>query len=162
MIDQNGRIKGRVSLIDLIIVLALVALVAGILYRHAPAIQDIINPDTPLYVVIQGDGVRGFIVDAVDVGDQMFRMHDRQALGEVVAIEVLPAQGFLHHADGTASLADMEARYTINITLRGMATQRDIGYFLNGVDHMAPGREVSLHSNRVLIPNGRVISVTPA
>ena len=164
MIDAKGKIKGRVSLIDIILILAVVALAAGILYRQTPAIQDMVNPNTPFYVTIQGDGVRHFIKDAVAEGDIMFRMHDRQPLGEVVAIEVVPAQTFLHHSDGTASLATMEQRYTLNITLRSIGTVReDTGFYLiNGNDHMAPGREVSLHSNRVLIPNGRVIRVEQA
>jgi len=162
MIDNSGRIKGRISIIDIILVVAVLVLVVGFVYTQtSDRIQQVINPTEPFHVVIQGDRVRHFIIDAVSEGDIMFRLHDRQPLGTVIGIEVLPAMDYLHHSDGTATLAEVEGRYTINITLEAIGSIRDgIGYFINGVDHMSPGREVALHSNKVFIPNGRVQSVT--
>jgi len=160
MIDNSGRIKGRISIIDIILVVAVIVLVAGFIYTQmSDRISGIVRPRDNFHVVIQGDGVRHFIVDAVNIGDVMFRLHDRQPLGTIIDIEVLPAQDFLHRSDGTAVLAEMEGRYTINITLESIGTVREAGYFINGDDHLAPGREVALHSNMVFIPNGRVQSV---
>jgi len=162
MIDNKGRIKGRVSLIDIILALTVIVLVVGFVHTNfSERIQDVINPSTPFHVVIQGDRVRHFIVDAVEVGDVMFRNHDRQALGTVIAVDVEQAQDILHKADGTAVLVDHEHRYNVIITLEAVGTARSsIGYFINGNDHIAPGSEIALHSNRVFIPNGRVQSVT--
>jgi hypothetical protein len=162
MIDNSGRIKGRVSIIDIILIAAVLVLAAGFVYNQvSERLRQVINPTDEFHVVIQGDGVRHFIVDAVEIGDVMFRLRDRQPLGTVIDIEVLPAMDFLHRSDGTAVLVEMEGRYTINITLEAVGSIREgVGYFINGVDHLAPGREVALHSNKVFIPNGRVQSVT--
>jgi len=161
MIDNSGKIKGRVSIIDIILIAALVVLLAGFMYRQMSGrIGDIVRPSTPFEVIIQGEGLRHFIIDSVDVGDVMFRNHDRQPLGTVVAIDVEPSFDYLHRADGTATLAEMEGRYTIRLTLSSVGTVRaNIGYFVNGIDHLAPGGEVALISNRVFIPDGRVYSI---
>jgi len=160
VIDNSGRIKGKVSLIDIILVVAVVLLLAGFVRNTlSPHIQDIINPDTPFEVVITGSELRHFIVDSVNVGDVMFRNHDRQPLGTVTDIEIVPFQDVLHRSDGTAVLVDHEGRYTIRITLESVGTIRNVGYFINGNDHVAPGSEVSLISNRVFIPDGRVYSI---
>ena len=161
MIDKSGRILGKVSIIDIILVVAIVVLVAGFLYtQFSGRIGGIINPTTPLEVVIQGEGLRHFIVDAISEGDIIFRYHDRQALGTVVAIDVSPAMDYFHLSDGSVILAEMEQRYTVHITLASVGTIREnIGYFVNGTDHIAPGSEIALVSNRVRIPEGRVFSV---
>ena len=163
MIDNSGRIKGRVSLIDIILVAAILVLAVGFVYtRLSPRIAALVNPSEEFHVVIQSDGVRQFIVDAVEIGDIMFRQHDRQPLGRVVAIDVGPSFGYLHHPDGTASWVEREGRYALNVTLEAVgSTRENVGYFINGSDHMAPGREVILVSNRVVLFNGRVQSVTP-
>lgn len=160
MIDKNGRIKGKVSLIDAILVIAIVVLAAGFVRNQlSPRIQDILNPDTPLEVVITGSELRHFIVNSVSIGDVMFRNHDRHPLGTVTNIEITPWEDVLHRSDGTAVLVEHEGRYTIRITLAATGTVRNVGYFINGNDHVAPGSEVSLISNRVFIPDGRVYSI---
>jgi len=161
MIDNSGRIKGRVSLIDIILVAAVLLLLAGFVYTQLSGrIQTIINPTTPLEVVIQGEGLRHFIVNSVSEGDVMFRSLDRQPLGRVVDIDITPSLNYLHRSDGTAVLAEVEGRYTIRITLEATGSIReDIGYLVNGTDHLAPGSEVALVSNRVFIPDGRVFSI---
>lgn len=162
MIDNSGRVKGRVSLIDIILVAAVLVLAAGFVYtRLSPRIGALTNPTEEFHVVIQSDGVRQFIVDAVSVGDVMFRQHDRHPLGRVIAIEVGPSFGYLHRQDGTATFVEREGRYALNITLEAVgSTRENVGYFINGSDHMAPGREVILVSNKVVLFNGRVQSVT--
>jgi len=161
MIDNSGRIKGKISIIDIVLVLAVVAF-ALIFVRNyfSDHIQGIINPDTRFEVVVQGTELRHFIVNSVSVGDVMFRNHETHPLGTVTNIEIVPWQDFLHRSDGTATLVDHEGRYTIRITLDAMGTIREnVGYFINGNDHVAPGSEVSLLSNRVFIPDGRIYSI---
>ena len=161
MIDNSGRILGKISIIDIIFVVAVIVLAVGFVYtRTSGRIAGIINPTTPLEVVIQGEGLRHFIVDAISEGDIMFRHHDRQALGTVVAIDISPALDYFHLSDGSVILAEMEQRYTVHITLASVGTIREnVGYFVNGTDHIAPGSEIALVSNRVRIPEGRVFSV---
>jgi len=160
MVDNKGRIKGRISIIDIVLVAALLALLAGFVYRQIPRLQDIINPSTPLYVTIQGEGLRHFVTDAIEIGDVMFRSHVNQPLGTVVAIEIEPALDYLHRSDGTAVLAVTEERYTIRITLDAIGSiTSDRGYLVNGLDHMAVGSEIALISNRSFIPDGRVVAI---
>ena len=161
MIDKAGRIKGKVSIIDIILVVTIIVLLAGFVHtRMSERLRQIFSPSDYMEVVIQGAGLRHFNVNAVNIGDVMFRNHAQHPLGTVVGIEIVPFMNYLHHADGTASLVVSEDRYTIFITLNAVGSIREgIGYFVNGDDHIAPGSEVALISNRVFIPDGRVYSV---
>ena len=158
--DNSGRIKGRVSLVDIFLVVAFIALVAGFVHRQASGrLGDILRPSTPIELVIRGEGLRHFITDSVSVGDVMFRQHDRTAIGTVTNVEVTPFVNYLHRSDGTAELVVSEARYAIYVTLDTIGTVTERGFFINGLDHMALGGHISLVSNRVIIPDGRVFSV---
>ena len=161
MVDNKGRLFGKVSIIDIAIVVVIAAVLVGFLYRQtSDELGRIINPDTPFYVTIQGTGLRHFIIDSVDVGDVVYRRHSRQALGRVVDINVETAHDLLHRSDGTVVLAPMEGRYDIAITIEAIGSITDVGYFIGGNDHVARGSEVELVSNRVFIPTASVYHVS--
>lgn len=158
--DKNGKILNKVSIIDILIILAILAVAVGFVYRQTnQRLGQIINPDTPFYVTIQGEGLRHFITDAIDVGDVVYRRHSRQPLGRVIQIDVEAAQDILLRTDGTASLVPSEGRYNIFITLESVGSITDVGFFVGGNDHIARGSEVELVSNRVFIPTATVYFV---
>ena len=158
---SNGKLFGKVSVIDIILVAAILILAIGFIFnRTSDRIQQVIGANTPLEVIVSGEGVRQFIVDAISEGDIMFRYHDRQALGTVTRVDILPAMEYFHKPDGSVVLATMEGRYDIQIVLASVGSIREnIGYFVNGNDHIAPGSEIALISNRVRVPEGRIVSV---
>ena len=157
MIDSYGRIKGRVSIVDIVLVVAVIGLLVGFLHtRTSERIGQIWRPDTQFEIVFQIDRTRHFIADAVSEGDLMFREHDRTALGRVIKVERLPAWDYFDHRDGTVTREPMELRYTLRITIEAVGSVTERGYFINGMDHLANGSGVRLASNMVLMPTARV------
>ena len=162
MIDRQGKIRGRVSVIDIILVLVVLALVAGFVYRRAtPHITDILQGDSHFYVTFDVNRIRGSIVDdAVIIGDQVFRQHaTHQPIGTIVAVERYPATEVMMRTDGTALVATMEGRYSLRITVRSTGSITPAGYFANGNDHLAPGGEVALINSQFIFPLARVYAV---
>ena len=160
MIDDKGRVKGRISIIDIILVVALLVLSAGFAYRNlSPRLAPIVNPTDVFYVTITQTRLRHFVTDAIDVGDVVFRQHERNPIGRVTHIELRPAFDYMLKTDGTVVLAEMEDRHTIFITVEAMGSITERGFFINGNDHVAPGSHMALTSNRVFIPDGRIYSV---
>ena len=158
MIDSQGKIKGRVSIIDILIVLAVLALAAGLLYRRAtPRLQDILRPADEFYIVFEVNRIRSVIAEnSVEVGDLLFRQHERQPLGRIVAIERHPATDVMRRSDGTAIMAVMEDRYNLHITIEAVGSITPSGYFVNGIDHIATSAEIVLANNRIHFPLARV------
>jgi len=160
MIDKNGKIFGKVSIIDIIIVLAILVLGIGFVYRQtSEQLQTVLNPTDEFYIVFESNRLRGVNVDAISVGDIMFRLHDRQPMGTIIDMEVHPATETLRRSDGVAVLAEMEGRYRVVLTLESRGSITDTGYFVNGLDHIAPGSEVVLVSNRVYLPVAMVYAI---
>ncbi|MCL2362687.1 MAG: DUF4330 domain-containing protein [Defluviitaleaceae bacterium] len=161
MIDNQGRIKGRVSIIDILIVLAVVALVAGFIYRQAsPHIDAILTPDAEFQITFEVNRIRSVIAeDAIVVGEYVFRQHNRQPIGRIVSVERQPATDIMMRSDGTALLATMDDRYMLHITIEATGTVSESGIAVNGNDRMAAGTEVALINRRFIFPLARVYSV---
>jgi len=149
MIDENGRLFGRVSVIDVLIVVALVVLVGGYVFnRTSQDIQMIINPNTPIYLTVRVDGVRDFSLQAVEEGDIVFRQHERTPLGTVINVEHAPAYSLAIRTDGTALMAPMEGRYALYITIACQGSVTSTGYFVNGTLQMSVGGGLTIQSNQ--------------
>lgn len=151
MVDKNGRLFGKVSIIDIVIVFAIVVLAAGFVYnRTAQHIRQIILADTPMYVTFLVEGVRDLSLDAVSEGDIIFRQHERVPLGTVSSIRTAPAHDIMIGTDGTAIYAPIEGRYNMYVTIEGVGSITDAGFFVNGTLQLATGSRLSIQSNTLL------------
>lgn len=151
LIDEKGRFFGKISIIDIVIVLAIVVLAVGFIYnRTGQHVRQIIMADEPLYVTFLVEGVRRFSVDAVQEGDVFFRQHERVPLGTVARIETSPAHDIMVRTDGTAVFAPIEDRYNLYITLACVGSVTDTGFFINGTLQVSEGGRLSIQSNNLL------------
>jgi hypothetical protein len=151
-INEKGQLFGKLSVIDLLVTLAVVALVAGLVYKRASGeVQQIVNASTPFYMTLKAEHAREYSVNAVGEGDVFFRQNDTQRLGTVVRVDTEPAEDIMVKTDGTALLAKSEDRYSLYITLACTGNISDAGYYVNGSTHLAEGNDVRLQSNRLEI-----------
>jgi hypothetical protein len=153
VIDEKGRLFGKVSLIDVLVVLAVLGLAAGFVYRQAaPGLQQILVADDTFYVTfVTQRGVRDFSVEAVDLGDVFHLQFDRQPLGTVVGIVAEPSLDLLRRQDGTVEMVPVEGRSDLYITLEVRGSITDRGYYVNGTQRMGVGSRMRLTSNRSLL-----------
>jgi len=151
MLDEKGRLFGKISVIDFVVVLGIVVLAAGFVYnRTSQDIRQIIAANTPIYVTFVVENVRDLSFAGIEVGDTFFRQHERIPLGQVVQITQQPAYDIITATDGTASYAPIENRYNMHITILGTGSITDAGFFVNGTQQMSTGGTMALQSNRFL------------
>lgn len=152
IIDEQGRLFGRVSIIDLLIILAVIGLGLGYVYKKTSGeVQQIINADKTFYVTYACEQLREFTMNAVDEGDIFYRQYDRQPLGTVVKTDAEPAQDILYKTDGTAVLVPIEDRYAVYITLECKGSITDTGYYIYGSLPVAEGVYMAIQSNRLYL-----------
>ena len=149
--DEKGRLFGKISIIDIVVILAVIVFAAGFLYnRTAQDIRQIIAADTPIYVTFVVESVRELSFNAVSDGDVFFRQHERVPLGNVVEVTRGQAYDIIVLTDGSAVYAPMDNRYNMYITLLGTGSITDAGFFLNGTQQMSVGGGMTIQSNRFL------------
>ena len=152
IIDGKGRLFGKVSLIDIGIVLVVAVLVIGFVYRRSSEdILRIVDANDIFYITFAAESVRQMSIDAVAVGDIFYIQHDQRPLGEVVALDTVPARQIMARSDGTAVLAPVEGRYNLIITMKTSGRIRDEGFFANGTNQISIGGSKMIESNMILL-----------
>lgn len=151
-IDKNGRLGGRVSILDVCVVVLVVALSVGFVLRGGTqTAAQILNANDEFYVVLVVERVRDFSVNAVDVGDIFFE-RNAALLGEVVDTWTERFNEIVIMDDGTLVGMDNEFRYNLFVRLRAQGfVSADEGYFIGGNNHVSAGQLLQVQSNRLFV-----------
>ena len=120
LLDENGRLFGKISIVDVLVLLAAVMVVAAVYVKgHMPQTGNSALNTVVYQLLVENQP--DYVVDAIRMGDQMY---DRErstggSLGEIVHIEVTDgyAQGTL--VDGTYGMFPTEGHYNILLTIEG-------------------------------------------
>ena len=146
-LDENGRLFGRISIVDvlaiLVVVFAAVAMFTSQTRTAAPEEEEFIT------FQIEVRGVDAYLTDAVLVGDSLYDdgySSGGRGIGEITDVQVVRDPGTQLSAalmDGTLSYLEAEDTVDLLITVKGRGTRNDRNYTLNRV------YALGLNANRV-------------
>lgn len=159
MIDSKGRLFSKISVIDLLVVLVLLGLCAGLAVKlMSSETQQIVSSNTTFYTTFMVEKVRDYSVEAVSEGDIFYEQH-AQELGKVVKVWKETAYEIMKKNDGTAVYVPMEGRSNLFFTLECKGNVNSQGYFVNGNRQLAFGNDLKVKSNMILCM-GRVSHIS--
>lgn len=136
VIDHNGRLFGKISVIDVLVILVVIAL-AGALYvkNTRPHTGTSVATQTITYQVLV-EGAQSYLKDNIHVGDKVYDLTYSSGggpLGEITDIEEQPGSKLTTFTDGTMGLAGVEDGVNLLLTIQGEGLVGDKGYSLNRV-----------------------------
>ncbi len=136
VIDHNGRLFGKISVIDVLVILVVIAL-AGALYvkNTRPHTGTSVATQTITYQVLV-EGAQSYLKDNIHVGDKVYDLtysSGGSPLGEITDIEEQPGSKLTTFTDGTMGLAGVEDGVNLLLTIQGEGLVGDKGYSLNRV-----------------------------
>lgn len=133
IIDEKGRLFGKISIIDICALLALLALLAGAYYKffmvdpqHTAA-----NFDTIEYKVLMKE-VRQQSIDAVEIGAEVYDVRTDSYMGKVINKEIAPSPAMVTKADGTIVMAEKPERFDVLVTITVPGVETQFGFLANG------------------------------
>jgi hypothetical protein len=151
VIDKQGRLFGKVSVIDAALLAALVVLLAGLGYRRlSPKAVAIVAANTKFYVTLTVEKIRDFSLSAVAEGDVVYEQYGQQPFGTVVQTWSEQAKEVLKKQDGSVLLVPMEGKYNMYIVLEVKGSVSDNGYQVNGNTQISQGSDLRIQSNKVI------------
>lgn len=139
IIDRNGRLFGRISILDVAVIL-LVAVLAVALYARSNLKEQTSTSveNTPITYQMLVRGVPQYVGDALKVGDQLYdpERSTGGSLGTITDIEVTDGEKLAEFNDGTAGIVPVEDGENILLTVEGSGLVKDGSYSLNRVYDM--------------------------
>ena len=141
IMDEKGKLFGKVSIVDILIVVVVVLALAVIGVKSTkPLIQGKAGSEVVCDYTITVRGIRDLSVNAVKEGAMVFDSKDNP-IGEVVGKSVQPARGLIKKTDGTFVYAEKPDKYDMELKIKGDGVLNDAGVFLGGKYQITLGTE---------------------
>lgn len=119
--DRDGRLFGKISIIDVIVILAVVAMAAAIYVKtHKPQTGSNVAT-TQIVYQMKVDNLTDYMVDAIQVGDQIYDKERSTggSLGEIIDIQVSDGTYEAELDDGSIAIVPAQGRYNLLLTIQG-------------------------------------------
>ncbi len=147
MIDNKGRLFGKLNIVDLLIVILVVVAVCATVYKFGfSEHSDVNESNTRIEYVLKAKGVRGFTVDSIKIGDSIYDEETDNLLGTITAVEAKDAMDYVLKADGTTVYTSKPDRYDAYITVESDARILDGGYFTGGTKEIGAFSNILVYS----------------
>lgn len=149
IVDKNGRLFGKINIIDIAVILVVLAVIAGVFVRFTGGAGKIVTATKKIEFVVEVEGVRDFTVDALMRKGAVTNKRYDVVTGEITSVSAKDAVHTSTKSDGTLVDAPMEERYTCLVTIVTDGKESDSGYFDTNNEEIAVGREYTIYSKFV-------------
>ena len=122
--DKNGKIGGKVSIIDILVVVLVVAVIVGIVARYGSSVTGAVKSNKQFEYVLKVESVRQYTVDALEKKGKVTDKKSEKDLGEIVDVQVENATLQSTTASGELKNPELPGRYTCYVTIR--ATGKEV------------------------------------
>ena len=145
VIDNNGKLFGKINLLDFIIVLVLAVLLIGGIYKLAFVDNTIYVPEYQEgYVTVKLLSLREYEANAIAVGDTV-SVPKIQMLGEVVELERNHRVDSVGGADGDIYPVENPIYYEITVKIKSdQLLERDGHYYVGKNFKLISGQSLDL------------------
>lgn len=132
MIDKNGKLFGKVNLIDLIIVLVLLALVIFAVFKFAvPSNDD--STDSRVKITLFCEETPSYVIDYIKFGAPVKDFAEDNTIGTVKSFEIGEPIGFETGENGFACEIIRENYNSVTIEVDAEGEIGENGVTVNGV-----------------------------
>jgi len=133
MIDEKGRLFGKINIIDLIVLLVIIAAVAIVGFSFAKGSDT--AAESTLVVKYYIEEANNFVAEKVQVGNTLYDDNEDIELGKVIDVEIGEPVSWAGTADGQYVQVSREGFSSMIITGEVAGTKTDIGAEIEGVKY---------------------------
>jgi len=146
LLDKNGRLFGKLSIIDLAVIFFVIIIAIGAYIRFAvtePAQIEV--AEAPVRYIIEVENVRDWAQNNIRVGDRLFV--SGTSVGTVVNIEAIPYV-MIVTGDRGVWHGEVPGRYRLFVEMEATATVRAGRYFVSRTVPMDIGNSPTHFTSR--------------
>lgn len=137
MIDRYGRLFGKVSVIDLLVVLVVVVMAVALHVKNNQlnASNTSSQANTTITFTVLVENIYDYRAEAIRVGDKVYDK-DRSsggAIGVITAIKTMPSGMVEPFRDGTFAYLTREDTMNLLVTIQGSGSVNNGRYAINRV-----------------------------
>lgn len=152
IIDQNGRLFGRISILDVLVILLVVVLALSLQFKQKlPATTPSTN-NAPITFQAEAEAVPTYVAQAIQVGDSVYDKDQPTggAIGVITAVEILPGAKHMEMTNGTVALVDVEDSCNVLVTVEGSGLVDNGRFAINRIYEVGVNASRNLYTKYAL------------
>ena len=160
LMDENGRLFGKISIIDVLVVGVVLVLAVALNFKsNQTQTGTSVTSDTITYQVLVS-GVRNYVADTVSVDDLLYDLDHNSggALGKIVAIEETDGTKFVELQNGYVGMVPAEDSVNLLLTVEGRGVVSDGRVLINRVYDLGVNSARNYHTKFAQF-TGTVVSI---
>ena len=122
--DNKGKLFGKISIVDLVVILLVLTVAVGTVYRFTAGATSVSDGDVDIRYTLRIEGVRAFTVYYYHAGLGVYDRQTGQFIGIIEDFDVVPHYQIYTLADGTMVQAYFPDTH-VNIYLHVISTGRE-------------------------------------
>ena len=159
LMDKNGRLFGKISVIDVVVVLVVLVMAAALYVKNTSLSHTSTRvTNTPITYQVTAYNVRQYVADAIQEGDLLYDQDYSTGgtLGAIQSIEVQPSGKLTELYNGTVVNAPAQDSVNLVLTIQGEGLISEGRYQLNRIYDLginASRRTVAKYRGEMGIPS---------
>ncbi len=160
IIDKKGKLFGKISIIDIIIVLVVVLAVAFVGYKFVKSgtTSTVFNKAQDVQMTFYVEEANDFTAKSINVGDNVVDFVQSTTIGKVTKVETAPSVAFSPTSDGKLVKASKEGYVSLKVTVEGKGTLGGNGLTISGNDYLI-GQNYNVKLGKVQFEKAKVSDV---
>ena len=155
IIDRNGRLFGKISVIDVLVILVVLVMAAALYFKGHQTHTGTTVVEQPITFQIRVRTISDYVAAAIREKDEIYD-HDYPSggrpLGEIIDIQVEHDPGMRVTdglGDGTSCMVEVEGTVDLLITVQGQGLIDGRSYALNRVYNLGVNSSRNYYTKRV-------------
>lgn len=140
IINRDGKLFGKISIIDIAVVLIVVVLIAGIYVRFSgKAATSVVTDSQKVECIFLVKNVRMYTVEALQKSEKVYDKTSKEYIGDVTDVTYEEGMYQVNMADGSFKPVAPEERYNVYVTVVFDGKTSNDGYYTKANKYLSTG-----------------------
>ncbi len=143
---KDGKLFGKISIIDLAAILVVLVLIAGVAMRFSGNQAVSVSTGQAIECVVKVENVRMQTVNALQKGGAVFDQESKEYIGDITGVAEEPGTTMLLMENGEYREVPTEGRYNAYVTIAFTGSVSDAGYYTATNRQMSVGGTLEMNA----------------
>ncbi len=144
IVDKDGKLFGKINIIDAFTIIIAIIVVFGIALRFCSAPSKNATEYIKLKYVVEIHNVRKYTVDALSKKGIVINPDQRDEVGEILDVSYSPEIWEEFDSDGNVIFVEVPNKYTVKVTVLSTGRENDNKYYVGKDTELSVGSIINL------------------
>ena len=160
IIDKKGKLFGKISIVDICVILVIIVGILGAYFTFSTLNSGKLNDNSKLAlnssaptksatVTFEVKGVRGMTKDSLRVGDEVYETEDNKFIGTISKVTSKPAESDYVSNDGVFYKATIPEKYDVQIFVDVLGKDTQTGFHTESEQQLLYGKKIEIRTPSV-------------